>query len=64
VGHLILRKFRHFLNGFSGDEDMRVDVPEDLYDEHLLIDSGISSLAKLNRNEGAVLRDSLYVTRK
>ena len=52
------------LNGFSGENDIRVDVPVDLYDEHLLIDSGSSSLRKLNGNEGGALRDSLYVSRK
>ncbi|QDT24444.1 Dam family site-specific DNA-(adenine-N6)-methyltransferase [Gimesia chilikensis] len=52
------------LNGFSGEEDRRVDVPTDLYDEHLLIDSGSSSLARMNGNAGGDLRDSLYISRK
>jgi DNA adenine methylase len=52
------------LNGYSGEDDIRVDVPTDLYGEHLLIDSGISSLRRLNGNEGRALRDSLYVSRK
>lgn len=52
------------LNGFSGEVDMRVDVPVDLYNEHYLIDSGTSSLRKLNGNQGGALRDSLYVSRK
>lgn len=52
------------LNGFSGEEDRRVDVPTDLYGEHLLVDSGTSSLRKLNGNEGGALRDSLYISKK
>ncbi|WP_197996560.1 Dam family site-specific DNA-(adenine-N6)-methyltransferase [Gimesia panareensis] len=52
------------LNGFSGEVDMRVDVPVDLYNEHLLVDSGTSSLAKMNRNVGGALRDSLYISKK
>ena len=52
------------LNGFSGDQDRRVDVPSDLYDEHLLVDSGTSSLRKLNGNDSGALRDSLYISRK
>lgn len=52
------------LNGFSGEEDRRIDVPDDLYDEHLLIDCGTSSLRRLNGNKGGALRDSLYVSRK
>lgn len=52
------------LNGFSGDQDRRIDVPVDLYDEHLLVDSGTSSLARMNGNAGGSLRDSLYISRK
>lgn len=52
------------LNGFSGEIDMRVDVPVDLYNEHLLVDSGTSSLARMNGNESSALRDSLYISRK
>ncbi|WP_197999549.1 DNA adenine methylase [Gimesia chilikensis] len=52
------------LNGYSGEDDIRVDVPTDLYGEHLLIDSGTSSLRRLNGNEGSALQDSLYVSKK
>jgi len=49
------------LNGLRGGEDWSVDVPEDLYDEHVLISAGKSTLAQLNGNGGCELSDSLYV---
>jgi len=49
------------LNGLRGGDDCSVEVPEDLYDEHVLIPAGKSSLARLNGNAGCELEDSLYV---
>ncbi|MEZ6048763.1 MAG: Dam family site-specific DNA-(adenine-N6)-methyltransferase [Planctomycetaceae bacterium] len=52
------------LNGLRGGEDWSVDVPQDLYDEHIFVDAGKSSLAQLNGNIGGDLEDSLYVRMK
>ncbi len=49
------------LNGLRAGEDWTVEVPDDLYDEHVLIAAGQSSLARLNGNGGCELSDSLYV---
>lgn len=49
------------LNGYFGDEDRRVNVPEHLYDEELLIDNGTSSIRQLSRMPTIRLRDSLYI---
>lgn len=49
------------LNGFVGDEDRRVDVPQHLYDESLLIDSGVSAFRRLSRLPTPMQRDSLYL---
>ena len=49
------------LNGFSDDEDCRVNVPADLYDQHVLVDAGTSSFSRLNGGDEVVVRDSLYV---
>lgn len=49
------------LNGFSGDEDQRIAVPEHLYDEHALIDNGVSAFRQLNGSATPKLRDSLYL---
>jgi len=49
------------LNGFVGDEDRRLAVPDDLYDEQMLIDNGTSPLRRMNGGCGERMRDSLYV---
>lgn len=49
------------LNGLRAGEDWTVEVPDDLYDEHVLIAAGQSSLARLNGNGGCELEDSLYL---
>lgn len=49
------------LNGFIGEEDRRVDVPQHLYDEEILIDNGVSSLRQMNGMTNPRLRDSLYL---
>jgi DNA adenine methylase len=56
-GHLLS------LNGFLGDEDRTVAVPGDLYDEHLLLDNGISPFDRLNGGAALPLADSLYIKR-
>ena len=48
------------LNGFKGDQDMRVDVPSHLYDESFLIDSGTNPFLRMT-NRRVIDRDSLYV---
>lgn len=49
------------LNGFIGDEDWRVEVPEHFYDDELLINNGVSALRQLNRMTTPRLRDALYL---
>jgi len=49
------------LNGFIGDEDRRINVPEHLYHEELLIDNGVSALRQMNGMTTPRLRDSLYL---
>lgn len=51
------------LNGFLGDEDRTVAVPGDLYDEHLLLDNGVSPFDRLNGEAALPLLDSLYIKR-
>jgi len=51
------------LNGFLGDEDRTVAVPGDLYDEHLLLDNGVSPFDRLNGEAALPLTDSLYIRR-
>ena len=51
------------LNGFLGDEDRTVAVPGDLYDEHLLLDNGVSPFDRLNGEVTLPLTDSLYIRR-
>jgi hypothetical protein len=51
------------LNGHRGDEDRTVPVPTDLFDEHLLIDNGVSPFERLNDDEALPVRDSLYMRR-
>ncbi len=49
------------LSGFIGDVDHRMDVPEHLFDEELLIDNGTSALHQMNRMPAPRLRDTLYL---
>jgi len=49
------------LNGFIGEEDRRMDVPEHLFEEEILIDNGVSSLRQMNGMSTPRLRDSLYL---
>jgi hypothetical protein len=51
------------LNGYLGDEDRTVAVPGDLYDEHLLLDNGVSPFDRLNGEAALPLTDSLYIRR-
>jgi hypothetical protein len=52
------------LNGFLGDEDRRLDVPSDLYDEHRLIDNGQSSIDRIAGRKPRQVIDSLYIRRR
>lgn len=49
------------LNGYIGDVDRRIEVPEQLFDEELLIDNGTSALHQLSRMSAPRLRDALYL---
>ncbi len=49
------------LNGYIGEEDRRIEVPEHLFDEELLIDNGVSALRQLHGMTTPRLRDSLYL---
>lgn len=48
------------LNGFKDQIDWRIEVPEDLYDKHLLIDNGTNKFDQLC-GKHVLARDSLYV---
>lgn len=52
------------LNGYLGDQDRTVAVPADLYDEHTLLDNGVSSFDRLNDDDALPVRDSLYIRRR
>lgn len=52
------------LNGFLGDVDRTVAVPSDLYDEHLLLDNGVSPFDRLNGEAASLMSDSLYIRRR
>jgi len=49
------------LNGFSGDDDQRVEVPEALFDQHHQIDNGLSPTRRINGTGLVPVTDSLYV---
>ena len=51
------------LNGFVGDKDCRVSVPEWHYDEHLQLVAGASPYRRLDGREAPLVTDSLYVRR-
>lgn len=52
------------LNGFLGDEDRRLEVPPDLYDEHLLIENGDNPFDRLAGREPRQVIESLYIRRR
>ena len=49
------------LDGFVEEEDRRVEVPEDLFVQHLLLPNGKTSLPRINGAKAQSVRDSLYV---
>lgn len=56
-------------DGKTGEEDRTANVPEDIYVEHMYIDSGVSSFKKLKSNTIGTgkrdkLEDSLYICKK
>jgi DNA adenine methylase len=51
------------LNGTLGGVDRTVAVPGDLYDEHLLLDNGVSPFDRLNGEAALPMTDSLYIRR-
>ena len=52
------------LNGFVGDEDCRIALPEWHYDEHVQIDVGKSPCPSHEDDEAAFVTDSIYVRRE
>ena len=52
-------------DGKSGEEDHTVDVPDDLYTEHIYIKSGVSSFKRLKTDDKkAMVYESLYLKNK
>lgn len=49
------------LNGFIGEEDRRVEVPDHRYDEELKIDNGISTISRLSGMPAPRLQNGLYL---
>jgi hypothetical protein len=56
----------HFLslNGSIDGRDRTAAVPADLYDDHLLLDNGVSMFDRLRGAGRLPVRDSLYVKRR
>ena len=52
------------LNGHLGDQDRTVAVPTDLFDEHILLDNGVSPFERLNDDAALPVKDSLYIRRR
>lgn len=48
-------------DGRAGDDDKTWKVPEDVYTEHVYLDSGKSSFRKLKTGEGVEVQESLYI---
>lgn len=51
------------LNGHVGGVDRSLDVPGDLYDEHMQVDAGDNRFHRLTGRVGAPVTDSLYIRR-
>lgn len=51
-------------DGKTNYKDMTFDLPKELYDEHLYINSGVSSFHKLNSNNKTEVNESLYIKYK
>jgi hypothetical protein len=52
------------LNGFLGDEDRRLDVPCDLFDERLPMPNGENSFDRIAGREPLQVIESLYIRRR
>ena len=52
------------LNGFLGSEDRRLDVPRDLYDEHMLIENGENRIDRIAGREPRQVSERLYIRRR
>ena len=52
------------LNGFLGSEDRRLDVPDDLFDRHLLIENGENAIDRIAGREPRQVSESLYIKRR
>jgi DNA modification methylase len=52
-------------DGIAGNENNIVDIPQDIYSEHLLLDSGNSSFRRvIGKNNNVNVYESLYVRKK
>lgn len=51
-------------DGKTNYKDMTFDLPKELYNEHLYINSGVSSFHKLNSNNKTEVNESLYIKYK
>lgn len=51
-------------DGIRGEQDFTYDIPKILYDEHIYLESGISSFNKLVQKENVKVYESLYIKRK
>jgi site-specific DNA-adenine methylase len=49
------------LNGYLGDADRRLDVPPDLFDEHLLLENGVNGFDRLGGGTPRPVSESLYI---
>ena len=52
------------LNGFQGGRDRTVAVPTDLFDDHHVLNNGISPFERLNGDDAPPTQDSLYIRRQ
>jgi DNA adenine methylase len=60
-------KCDYFLSfdGIAGNENNIVDIPQDIYSEHLLLDSGNSSFRRvIGKNNDVNVYESLYIRKK
>lgn len=49
------------LNGFVGKEDRRLQVPDDLFNDHVLVHTGRNPMLRQNGSSSKAVRDSLYL---
>ena len=61
-------KYSLSFDGSIGNKDLSFDIPKDIYDEHIFIESGKSSFRRLinsvKENKNSKVYESLYITNK